>query len=175
MKRIALSSILRSVDGAEYTMGSARSTQLAFQVFQAALGVASAAAVWACLLHHVNDLLIFLHTILSRFIPETAKQMHLRYISKTPTCYQSDLAMMNSADVTNKPIAVWSQSNSGVSCLKPPLRHPWKKGRSAILMFCPKRYTNFFYNSCEIFLTNNQKFQPKTELLKNHKLFYFFI
>jgi hypothetical protein len=37
-----------------------------------------------------------------------------------PTCYQNYLAMSNTADVTDgKPIAVWSQSFSGVSAINP--------------------------------------------------------
>jgi hypothetical protein len=40
--------------------------------------------------------------------------------------------MRNTADVTgSKPIAVLLQSISGL------LRHPWKKERGAILLFCP--------------------------------------
>jgi hypothetical protein len=52
--------------------------------------------------------------------------------------------MRNTADVTSgKPIAVWSQSISAISAinLSRLLRHPWKKGRSAILLFCPGHHT----------------------------------
>jgi hypothetical protein len=36
---------------------------------------------------------------------------HIRYFSDTPTFYQNDTAMKNTADMTGgKPIAVWTQS-----------------------------------------------------------------
>jgi hypothetical protein len=47
-------------------------------------------------------------------------QRHLRYSSETPTFYQNYFAMSDTADVTGgKPIAVWSQSISGVSAINP--------------------------------------------------------
>jgi hypothetical protein len=49
--------------------------------------------------------------------------------------------MRNTANVTNgKPIAVWSQSISGVSVVNSfshLIQHPYKKGRCAMLLFCP--------------------------------------
>jgi hypothetical protein len=55
----------------------------------------------------------------------------VRYSSETPSFYQNFLAMSNTADVTGgKPIAVWSQSISGVNAFYPIvffislLRHP---------------------------------------------------
>jgi hypothetical protein len=43
---------------------------------------------------------------------------HLKYSSETPTFYQNDFATRNTADETGgKPIAVWSQSISGVSAV----------------------------------------------------------
>jgi hypothetical protein len=44
----------------------------------------------------------------------------LRYSSEISTLYQNSLVMRNTADVTGgKPIAVWSQSISGVSAINP--------------------------------------------------------
>jgi hypothetical protein len=54
--------------------------------------------------------------------------------------------MRNTADVTGgKPIAVRSQSISGVSAVNPlvALRHPRKKGRGAVLFFCPGHHTRW--------------------------------
>jgi hypothetical protein len=55
--------------------------------------------------------------------------------------------MRYTADVAGgKPIAVRSQSISDVSAINPLvafLRHPWKKGRGTILLFCPGRHTRF--------------------------------
>jgi hypothetical protein len=46
--------------------------------------------------------------------------MYLRYSSETPTFYQNELAVKNTADVTgSKPIAVLLQSISGVSAINP--------------------------------------------------------
>jgi hypothetical protein len=54
----------------------------------------------------------------SRFIPE--QHRHLRYSFETPTFYQNYLAMSNTADLTGgKPIALWSQSISGVNAINP--------------------------------------------------------
>jgi hypothetical protein len=48
------------------------------------------------------------------------QQRHLRYSSETPTFYQNYLATSNTADVTGgKPIAIWSQSISGVCAFNP--------------------------------------------------------
>jgi hypothetical protein len=44
---------------------------------------------------------------------------HLKYSSEIPTFYNNYLAMKNTADVTNKPIAVWSQSVSNLSSINP--------------------------------------------------------
>jgi hypothetical protein len=53
--------------------------------------------------------------------------------------------MKNTADVTGgKPIAVLLQSISGVSAINPLVRHPWRKGRGAILLFCPGHHTRHF-------------------------------
>jgi hypothetical protein len=46
----------------------------------------------------------------------------------------------------SKPIAALLQSISGVSAINPflfsrLLRHPWKKERGAILLFCPGHHT----------------------------------
>jgi hypothetical protein len=47
-------------------------------------------------------------------------QRYLRYFSETPTFYQNELAVKNTADVTGgKPIAVLLQSISGVSAINP--------------------------------------------------------
>jgi hypothetical protein len=59
------------------------------------------------------------------------------------------LAMRNTADVTGgKPIAVLLQSISGVSkcyySFSRLLRHPWRKERGAILLFCPGHHTRQF-------------------------------
>jgi hypothetical protein len=49
-----------------------------------------------------------------------AEQRHLRYRSGMPTFYQNYLPVRNTAGVTSgKPIAVWSQSISGVSAVNP--------------------------------------------------------
>jgi hypothetical protein len=59
--------------------------------------------------------LISIHTYHSRFIPEYQRQLRS---TKTPTFYQNDLAMINTADVTDgKPIAARSQSISGVNAV----------------------------------------------------------
>jgi hypothetical protein len=48
------------------------------------------------------------------------QQRRLRYSSVIPTFYQNHLAMSSTADVTGgKPIAVWSQSISGVNAIYP--------------------------------------------------------
>jgi hypothetical protein len=64
--------------------------------------------------------------------------------------------MRNTADVTGgKAIAVLLQSISGVSSINPlatkglieltPLRHPWRKERGAILLFCTGHHTRLNY------------------------------
>jgi hypothetical protein len=45
------------------------------------------------------------------------QQRHLRCSSETLTFYQNYLAMSNTADVTGKPIAVWSQTISDVNAI----------------------------------------------------------
>jgi hypothetical protein len=46
--------------------------------------------------------------------------LYPRYSSETPTFYQNDLAVKNTADVTGgKPIAILLQSISGVSAINP--------------------------------------------------------
>jgi hypothetical protein len=48
------------------------------------------------------------------------QQRYLKYSSETPTLYQNQSAMKNTADVTGgKPIAVSLQSISGVSAINP--------------------------------------------------------
>jgi hypothetical protein len=69
---------------------------------------------------------------------------YIRYSSETPTFYQNylamsectKLAMSNTADVTGKPIAVWSQSISGVN-INPLVAFYYIRGR--------KREVPFFY------------------------------
>jgi hypothetical protein len=52
----------------------------------------------------------YIHTYHSRFTPE-GQQRYLRYFSETPSFYQNQFAMWNTADVTNgKPTAVFLQS-----------------------------------------------------------------
>jgi hypothetical protein len=52
--------------------------------------------------------------------PRKGQQRHLRYSSEMPTFYHNYSAMSNTADVTGgKPIAVWSQSISGVRAINP--------------------------------------------------------
>jgi hypothetical protein len=46
------------------------------------------------------------------------KQRYLRYSSETPTLYQN-YAMRNTVDVTYRPIALLSQSISGVNAINP--------------------------------------------------------
>jgi hypothetical protein len=76
----------------------------------------------------------------------------LRYSLRALTFYQNDLAMRNTSDVTSgKPIAVWSQSISGLSAvnlLSHRLRNPWKEGKGAILLLCPGHHTRLtrYYN-----------------------------
>jgi hypothetical protein len=54
--------------------------------------------------------------------------------------------MRNTADVTGgTPIAVLLQSISGVSAIGRLLRHPWRKERVAILLFCPGHPTKLFF------------------------------
>jgi hypothetical protein len=75
----------------------------------------------------------------SRFTPEDISDISTRHLSLS--LYQRDLAMGNIADVTDgKPIAVhlmcecyWSLSHL--------LRHLWKKGTGAILLFSPGYHT----------------------------------
>jgi hypothetical protein len=52
-----------------------------------------------------------------------------------------------------KPIAVLLQSISGVSAINPlvALRHPWKKERGAILLFCPGYHTRLYVTYVAIF------------------------
>jgi hypothetical protein len=66
--------------------------------------------------NHLTIVLPFdIHAYHLRFMPEAeASQIFL----KTPTFYQNYLAIRDTADVTGgKPIAVWSQSLSGVSAI----------------------------------------------------------
>jgi hypothetical protein len=63
-----------------------------------------------------NTRFLWIHTYHSRFIPKRAVET-FRCSSETPTLYQNYLAMRNTADVTVKPIAVWSQSISGVNAI----------------------------------------------------------
>jgi hypothetical protein len=86
--------------------------------------------------------MVLTYTYHSRFIPEgvaEASQIFLRDTHILPK-----LAMRNTADVPGgKPIAVLLQSISGV-CYKSfsrLLRHPWKKERGVILLFCPGHHT----------------------------------
>jgi hypothetical protein len=52
--------------------------------------------------------------------PRRASRGRLRYFSETPTFYQNDLTMRNTADVTGgKPITVWSHSISDGSTVNP--------------------------------------------------------
>jgi hypothetical protein len=61
---------------------------------------------------------------------------HLRYSSETPTFYQNYLAMSNSADVTGgKPIAVLSQSISGVNAINPLVAFYAIHGRKTEVLF----------------------------------------
>jgi hypothetical protein len=63
--------------------------------------------------------------------------------SETPTFYQNYLAMKNTAELTGKPIAVCSQSISGVNDVGPLVAFydiPEKR-RGAILFFCSKHHT----------------------------------
>jgi hypothetical protein len=85
-----------------------------------------------------------LHTYHSRFILKGVAEAS--QIFETPTFYQNYFAMRNTADVTGgKPIAVWSHSILGVRCkcyksFSRFFRHPWKKERGAILLFCPEHH-----------------------------------
>jgi hypothetical protein len=47
----------------------------------------------------------YIHIYHSRFIPEGSATPSQIFF-ETPTCYQNDLAISNTADVTGKPIAV---------------------------------------------------------------------
>jgi hypothetical protein len=70
------------------------------------------------------------------FIPEGVGSFHENVIFRN---VENDLAMRDIADVTGgTSISVKSQSISGVS-VNPSrlLRHPWKKGRGAFVLFCP--------------------------------------
>jgi hypothetical protein len=58
--------------------------------------------------------------ILLTLCPRRGSRDNLSYSSETPTFYQNELAIRNTADVTGgKPIAIWSQSFSGVSDVIP--------------------------------------------------------
>jgi hypothetical protein len=67
-------------------------------------------------------------TYQSRFILEEVAENSQR---ETPTFYQNSLGMRNTAAVVGgKPIAVWSQSISGVGAINPLIdfhKHPWKE------------------------------------------------
>jgi hypothetical protein len=92
---------------------------------------------------------MYIHTYIPLMLyPQSGSRGNLRYYSESPTFYQNYLAMSNTADVTGgKPIDVWSQSISGVNAINPlvALRHPWKKERGAILLFCPGHHTRRMY------------------------------
>jgi hypothetical protein len=60
----------------------------------------------------------YIHTSTHALFPK-GQQRHLRFYFETPTFYQNYLAMSNTADVTGKPIAIWSQSISGLSVMNP--------------------------------------------------------
>jgi hypothetical protein len=56
----------------------------------------------------------------SRFIPEGVAEASQMLLQDAKITYQNYLAVRNTADVTSaKPIAVWSQSISGVSAVNP--------------------------------------------------------
>jgi hypothetical protein len=56
--------------------------------------------------------------------------------SETPTFYQNDVAIRNTADVTGgKPIAVSSQSTSGVSAINPLVADYDIQGRKRVVLF----------------------------------------
>jgi hypothetical protein len=68
-----------------------------------------------------------------------------RYSSKTPTFYQNDLAIWNTADVTGS-TSYHRLTSINLRCeccwsFSRLLRHPWMKGRGAILLFCPGHHT----------------------------------
>jgi hypothetical protein len=82
-----------------------------------------------------------IHTYHSRFIPEgvaDVSQIFLRdtHVSPKLVTYEEHCRR-------DKPIAVLLQSISGVSAINPSrlLRHPWRKKRGAILLFCPGHHT----------------------------------
>jgi hypothetical protein len=88
---------------------------------------------------------IFVTLIYNSRLTPKGKQRHLRYSSKTPTFYQNDLTIRNTAYMTGgKPIADWLQFISIREYCKSfsrLLRHPWKKGRGATLFLYPRHQT----------------------------------
>jgi hypothetical protein len=72
-------------------------------------------------------MLLYIHS----YIPLT-----LSYSSETPTCYQNDLAMRNTQDVTGgKPISVWLQSISGGDVVNPLVAFYDIHGRKGEVLF----------------------------------------
>jgi hypothetical protein len=92
-------------------------------------------------------ILTYIHTAHS--LSSKGQQRYLRYSFETPKFHQNYLAMRNTADVTSdKPITVWLQSISGVSAIKSfnrLLRHPWKKERGAIFLFCLRHHIRHYF------------------------------
>jgi hypothetical protein len=83
---------------------------------------------------------IYIHT--THALSQKGYQRHLRYSSETPTFYQNYLAVSNAIDRTGgKPIAIWSQSISGVSAIN--LSRPQLKIN--LNPFLPIRHHYFVY------------------------------
>jgi hypothetical protein len=74
------------------------------------------------------------------------QKRYLRYSSKTPTFYQNDLAIRNTAGMTcGKPIIVWSQSISGGSAINSLVAFYDIHGRKGeVLFFCAIPDTNVY-------------------------------
>jgi hypothetical protein len=89
--------------------------------------------------------MFLLRTICMCVCEDTYKgwQRPLRYSSKTPTFYQNDFAMRNTADVTGgQPIAVWLQSISGGDAVNPLVAFYDIHGRKReALLSCPGHHT----------------------------------
>jgi hypothetical protein len=72
------------------------------------------------------NMFLYVHTYHSRLIPK-GQQRSLRYSFETPTFYQNDLGMRNTAGVTGgKPTAVYLRRECCNSFSRL-LRHSWKK------------------------------------------------
>jgi hypothetical protein len=115
------------------------------------ISVMNADVSWYCLIKYVN--MIYYRNYIDTYIVHTThawfpmgQKRYLRYSSKTPTFYQNDLAIRNTAGMTcGKPIIVWSQSISGGSAINSLVAFYDIHGRKGeVLFFCAIPDTNVY-------------------------------